>query len=669
MSLRNAVPYKFKPRGTSDTLDGMNSPPGAMSSLQNLVPDISTPFAFQCRPAETSMTTFSGFTTPGNVSWANELNGVVYGLVSSGRNVGFDEPFAFNIGTSTFLTVSGITAGNVPATQDAVSAWNPPSSAINGPYIVFTHPGFTGTNGYFGFFDVSSFTETSPGNITSGSDIITGDFPIAGIQPGYVVTGAGITAGSRVVNVANVSGSTTGNTNSSTSLTSVVALIPIGSQITGVGILAGTTVTAVSGSAGNYTVTISQAATATATGITLFYTGTTITISTNATATTAALSITIAGGTTSAPLWSSGNTTMNGLTGVPTFVNLFFGRFYFAVEDELEYTDTLSLNRTVPSQAITIGDSTPVTALSLFTLTTTSQGILQGLLAFKSNTIFQVTGDESLNTLAVNALNTAAGTIAPGSVAPTPSGVFFMAPDGIRVVQVDGTVSEPDQDIQLPFINALVPSRVNAGYNSDVYRICVQNDNKPGAPWEEYWYDLAREIWTGPHSCQDDVIIPYLSTFICFSHLQKPNMFMSYVTQVVGSSFTEYGSLLIWDYATSPIGEDDSMLLNSMNETTVNISLPPGGDSVVCTASDETNGVLSTATIIAPTGGTVWGFFIWGAALWGASAMGIRPHTIPWTIPLVFTKLIFKATSSSSSGLKISNLRFMLQPANYFPPV
>ena len=668
MPLRNAQPTKFKPRGVVDSWDGMNIIPGGMQSLQNLIPDPSTPSAFQCRPAMQSISTFGGFSSPGFVPQALAINGFVYGFVASSRNPGYDEPFVYNISSNTFLTVQGITSTNVPASQASTGTWTPPSMAVLGSFIAATHPGFNGSNGYFGFFDVSGFTNTSTlGDIISGSATVTGNFPIAGVMPGYKISGTGIPANTRVLNVANVTETATGNTHSNTTVDNVPVVIPVGSQIAGTGIPSGAYVTAISGT-GPYSLTISQAATATATGITLYGTGTTITMSANATATTNALSITVAGGTATSPLWSSVNTTMNGLTAIPTAVTLFYSRFYFSVGNTLQYTDTLSLNRTQASQSLTAGDSSAITALSLFTLTTTTQGILQGLLAFKSNTVFQVTGDAALNTLAINSLNTAAGTIAPGSVVPTPDGVFFMAPDGIRIVQADGTVSEPDGDLRLPFLGAVYPSRVNGSYNSDVYRICVQNGNKANSPWEEYWYDIGREIWTGPHTCQQDVALPYGAGFICFSHINPATMYTSYVTQVSGSSFTENGSALSWYFTTSPIGEDDSMYINTVNETTLNMAFASGAPSVTCTSSDESQGVLATATAPSPSSlQSLWGTLIWGAGLWYGLQYGIRPHLIPWTNPLVFTKMVFQATAASSLGFKISNLRFMVQLADYMP--
>lgn len=531
MALRNAVPLKFKPRGVSDTFDGMNSIPGAMSSLSNLIPDPSTPDAFQCRPAVSLLVNFttSGFSSPGAVSHMIVMNGRVYGLVASARNAGKDEPFSFNIGTGLFDTVTGITAANSPTTQATTGDWTPPTAAVMGNYVVFTHPGFNvGSGYYFGWFDI-----TNP----------------------------------------------------------------------------------------------------------------------------------------AAPTWTAGNTATNGLASLPTNVELFSNRLYFSAGNVLPYTDALTLTRSSASQYLTAGDISPITALSLFTLSTTNQGILQGLLVFKGNTVFQVTGDAALSTLSINSLNTAAGTLAQRSVAPTPSGVVFLAPDGIRVVQADGTVSEPDADLRLPFINALYPSRASGSYNQNVYQICTQNGGKNGSPWESYWFDLGREIWTGPHTFQHDVAAPYMDRFILASHINPGKLYTSYTTQVSGVGFTEVGTPLAWTFATAPIGEDDSLSVNTVNDSTINMAFSASSQAVTLTASDTRNGVVGSAVIPAPGGATIWGSFTWGASVWAGPQTGITPHFIPWSAPLVFTKAIFQANGVSSLGFKISNMRFLLQPSGYLPPV
>lgn len=156
MPLRNVIPAKFKPRGVISSLDGMNSAPGGMGALTNLIHDPSTPNTFQCRPAASELTDFNGYTNPGAISVAMQIGNMVYGLIASDLNPGFDEPFAYDLLLASSVAVTGITGANVPTTQATTGDWVPPSYAVMGPYVVFTHPGFSGANGYFGYFDITN---------------------------------------------------------------------------------------------------------------------------------------------------------------------------------------------------------------------------------------------------------------------------------------------------------------------------------------------------------------------------------------------------------------------------------------------------------------------------------------------------------------------------------
>ena len=665
MALRNGKMTRLVPRGVADTADALNSPPGAMASLSNLIPDPTTPATFICRPAVTKFSSFLGFTTPSVVSIALQVNGLLFGMVASARNTGYDEPFCYNLVTNNFVTVSGITSANVPTTQPASGAWTPPWMEQLVNQAVVCHPGFNETNGYFGYFDFSGTTLTYTGDITNTSNLITGNFPIGAVQLGYTITGTGIPSGTVVTQVANITPQTTGTTNGTTTISSVASTVgfAVGQQIAGAGIPVGTTITAI----GSGTFTISQAATASASGVTLSGLGTVITMSKNATATTNNLSITIAGGTTAAPLWAAGNTTMNGLPSPPTCAKQFSNRIYFSCGNQLAFTDVLSLNRTDATQVLTIGDATPITALANFTLSTTTSGVLQGLLALKQNAIIQVTGDIALQTLALNNLNTASGTIAPRSVTSTPNGVFFMANDGIRIVGSDGSISDPDSDLRSPFMSALYPSRVSAAYNAGVYRISVQNTATPNTPWQEYWFDLTKGVWTGPHTFEQDLSVPYQSAFVVFNNSIPATMWRSEVSQVSGVGFTENGTPLAWAYLTPPMGEESGMTLCQMNASTLVMAFQSGEPAIVCTATDAVLGTISQASIVPQGGLSVWGAFTWGAAIWAGTLYGMRPHLIPWTGPIVYTKLVFQASGISSGGFRISRLQGLVQPTDYLP--
>lgn len=653
------IPRRVVPRSVADTLIGDNSKPGAMASLANLLFDPSTPGVLYCRPANIELSSFSGLTAPRVVSVAFQLNGIIYGMIASGSPAGKDRPFAYNPVNNTFQTISGVTAANCPTTQPTSGDWVPPTMDALGSRLIVTHPGFNLAAGYaFGYFDISGFSDTTTGDITSGSATVSGNPNITGVAPGYPMSGAGIPAATTVLNYASFSLTTTGNTNTSTSLTSVANTsgLAVGQPVAGLGIPSGTVITAISGS----TVTISNAATATATGVSLFFTGATITMSANATATTNGLSITIAGGTAGAPLWAAGNTTGNiQLLGVPQAVRQFSNRAWFAQSNNLVFTDTLSLNVSNASgvQVLTVGDTAPITALCGLPEYTSSSGVLQALLAFKANYISQITGDIALATLDQNTLSGSVGTAAPRSVVTTPNGVYFMANDGIRNVDLVGEVSEINVDLALPFIYAEHPSRVAACFNSDAYRICTQNTNKLNAPYEDYHYYFKYDGWSGPHSFRYDLAVPYMNNFIEFNTALPATMWLAYAVQDqqdTGNTFVENGVQLTWVYETCPMTDADNMYGNTLVRSTLDLAQPSTGDIYNFQALDANSEVLAQAQVRTPSTGAVWDAFDWGdGTLWGGAQTGLEAVSIPWTQPPIFNRLVFQATGASSLGLKI----------------
>src|SRR5512135_2258399 len=105
MALRNAKPLTLKPKGLSDSVDGTNAFPGAMASLANLIPNPSTDDTWVPRPAATKLTDFPGFNTPAFVSACLVVGNIAYGMIASAKNVGNDEPFAYNLSTNVFETI------------------------------------------------------------------------------------------------------------------------------------------------------------------------------------------------------------------------------------------------------------------------------------------------------------------------------------------------------------------------------------------------------------------------------------------------------------------------------------------------------------------------------------------------------------------------------------
>jgi hypothetical protein len=80
------------------------------------------------------------------------------------------------------------------------------------------------------------------------------------------------------------------------------------------------------------------------------------------------------------PVWSSSNTAANALTARPSAVANFNNRAYFAVGNQLQFSDPLNpLNRASATQALVVGDSAALNALSGLPLQTTSSGVVGAL--------------------------------------------------------------------------------------------------------------------------------------------------------------------------------------------------------------------------------------------------------------------------------------------------
>jgi len=169
---RNSHPLPWRPSGISDTLDASTAFPGAMSQLSNLIPDPTTKNLWQCRPAAIRLTAFPGFSSPGFISALIILGTRAYGMIATTLNPGNDQPFSYNIQTNTFDTITGITAGNTPASPPSSGTWVPPSMALIGTKIIVTHPGFTGGNGYIGVIDISTLTAPTWTSTNIGAAIV-----------------------------------------------------------------------------------------------------------------------------------------------------------------------------------------------------------------------------------------------------------------------------------------------------------------------------------------------------------------------------------------------------------------------------------------------------------------------------------------------------------------
>jgi len=531
--LRRNQPVRFAPKGLSDAFDATEAFEGACRSLSNLVFDPSNPELVSCRPGVIQLTAFGSFTTPTFVTCYIAIGDTVYGMVSTGRNAGHDEPFAYNITGNTFVTISGVTAGNTPTSPATSGAWTPPSMAVIGKKIIVAHAGFSGAAGvFFGVLDIT---------------------------------------------------------------------------------------------------------------------------------------------TPASPAWSSANTATNPLPSVPTAVANLNNRAHFACGNVDYFTDVLDpLTRTNASQSLTIGDPSNITAMSGLPVQTTSAGVIQALLVFKEFQIWQVTGDPTTSDLALNYLSLNVGTKSPRSVAQTPYGTNFAAIDGPYIVDALGAVKpltktpgEIEQDIQAPFIYATQPTRIAAGYSGGVYRICIDTFLNGAAVTADYWFDLQRRRWNGPHTFPSDNATQVGNYFVISHVSMGAKLFKSQLVQDTNSVFTDNGTPIAFSLESSTFPKNPMMTEKQVVESTIELSTAGAAVGYSVTAINDQRTVMSAVTIVVPAAGYVWGAFNWGAGLWSSSLNVPKVYTIPWTQPLVFQKMALQVSGTAANNISIGSFFARYQFAGY----
>jgi hypothetical protein len=386
---------------------------------------------------------------------------------------------------------------------------------------------------------------------------------------------------------------------------------------------------------------------------------------------------------TAAPTYTSANTATNPLTGVPTAVANFFNRAYFAVGNQVQFTDVLDpLTVTNATQALVIGDQLSLNALSGLPVQTTSSGVIGALTIFKTNQTWQVTGDQALANLSLNYVSLDVGTNAPRSVTQSPQGIYFSSTGGLYMVnllgvliQVTHSIQQTASDIRAPFQNAQTPSRWAGAYTSGVYRVCGNTIVRGVQGVNDYWFDEHRRRWNGPHTfaydCAGALADSSGTQYFVLTTANAPGKLLrSDPYQTLNTVFNDLGTAFLPSLKSSTFPKLGDMAKKQVAEA--QIELAPSRNGVVnytIIAQNELGIELGRATLgLAPNGGSVWDHFVWnedaywsaplvaatwgGGALWGAVPIGSGliwgagnqsqvPVTVPvpWEFPLVFEKM------------------------------
>ena len=377
-----------------------------------------------------------------------------------------------------------------------------------------------------------------------------------------------------------------------------------------------------------------------------------------------------------APAYSTMNTTGHGLPSVPTAVANLNNRAYFACGNVAYYSD--SLNPTVMTnagQALTLGDTSPITALSGLPVQTTSAGVIAALIAFKSTQIWQITGDSAITgSLSLNYLSLNIGSACPRSVVPSPLGTFFAGPDSAYLVNAFGAVmpvtyqdgygSTPD--IRQPFGNITEPTRVAAAFAGNIYRICIPTIVDGVAGTYDYWFDTRKKRWNGPHSFVYDCASSAGNYFIVSGYGSGAKLFSSMVYPMSSTTYKDNGASYNVELKSAQFPKTQDMMMKQVVESTIELSSIGAATTYAITAYDDKGNYINGTNVNTTPTGNLWGNNTWGdGSTWQTSTISPRTYQVNWTIPLVFNKLAIDVLAPASTAIAIGTFFARYQNTGY----
>lgn len=378
--------------------------------------------------------------------------------------------------------------------------------------------------------------------------------------------------------------------------------------------------------------------------------------------------------------YSTGNM-MNGstavLSAVPTAVAQFYGRAWYAVGNQAYFSDSLyPLRQTDAGQVLTLGASTePITVFVPQGISTATQGILSALIAFKANSIWQLTGDwnyggsTSGGNLALNQITASVGCSAPRTAVPTPAGIMFMAVDGIRTIPtMSMAVTEPNPDVAYPFFNCTQPTRACAAYSADTYRISLDTVTTTDVLGRfEYWFPLKVGKWSGPHTFPADVITPLGSSFVIAVNSVGAKLFQSNVYTTANDSFTENGTPLTVNMTSALIDPSPPMAEKASVEMIV--SAVYGAQPYTVQVLDSQGNLINQAQLSPINIPTTWGGagVVWGnpGTVWSPAPYNSSASPLAFSAPLVFKTCQLVLSGYSGYYFRLGRFDFRYEALQY----
>ena len=369
--------------------------------------------------------------------------------------------------------------------------------------------------------------------------------------------------------------------------------------------------------------------------------------------------------TPATPSWNAGNTAVNALPSKPQWVAQFFNRAYFGIGNAVYFTDSLnavSISNANFAGVLTLGDTSSTVGASGLAFSTSSAGILSSLVVFKPNSIYQISGDitgTGSTALSLNTMSANIGSSSPRTFASTPQGIYFIASDGPRLIDLRGQLQylkrddSVTPDVVAPFTNGTTLSRACGSYNNGIYRVCldtVVNNGGIGGPTAvpaaDFWYDALFLRWTGIHTFGYHCIVPVGGSFYVASNAATGILFKSDVVPTASSVFSDNSIATTCTMKSSLLTDPELMAVLCVVETTLEISRLAPSALYTVTAIDDLNNTIDSVNV----------------AYVGTPIFGVNhAATVPWSKPIVFKKLFVQVSAAGALGTAMRELKLRFQ--------
>lgn len=368
--------------------------------------------------------------------------------------------------------------------------------------------------------------------------------------------------------------------------------------------------------------------------------------------------------TPGSPAYSTGSTSPTALPGIPTGVANYNNRAWFIVGNQLWYSDDLNPTTiTNSTQALTISDNTPVTALAGLPAQTLTGGVVAALIAFKGSQVWQITGDTT--TLAVNFISLTVGCSAPRSVAQSPLGVLFAGPDSAYMINPLGALVPLGQELRQPFNYMTTPTRCAGAFAGNIYRLCMETIVDGISGTYDYWFDTKRMRWNGPHTFTYDCVSAAENYFYLSSPTINGKLFKSSPIPFTGTLYTDNGATYYSDLVSAQLPKHDEMAMKQIVETTIELGSSIPWSYNVNLFNDSGNYLISQGMTTSQSG-SVWGSNIWGdGSRWTSVSRAPITYRIPWAYPVVFNKLAIEVVALASQTVSLGSTIFRVQKTGY----